>query len=950
MANIQEILARANSLRHATAINSINPERAGGIMYDTLIALNELWLSQGAALVISKIYASVAAMQADTSPVSDLSGRPLLPGQIVVIASSDSDNGKVYRYNGTQDPSWSSVGYIGGVADTGDLEKQVIYDVTLNNSNHPTFASLSALLSDANLSTLIPTAIRCGGMNIRFMQSSDNKYAQYRLKANSFSTTESDWENVGGDVVDNLNSNETDKALSAKQGSILRDFVQSLSLIDKKIEWQVGFWKSNGEKDNNNSWRCTEVPILGKYILLNTAVGTPSLCFNLFLDANDNIISTNVKNNANVEVLSVPTNAVKLKISNYPPTQASPLVVGVNGSLDYVTEDVIQELENALNRNSDLLYSLAQSFGVDKESWMDWSYFSSNGARNSLATNYAHYETCSLVLLGKYLATNAVCLSSDNFPNCCWVDSNNVVISTFRIPIPSNGNVTVLEAPANAVKVYISNKASVVEKPFFIGGISTDCDDLYKRVRDIKSTLDNLIYTKDDLLLHTFGQQDSIVEFDDFLKEDYGIRNIGNLLTSKDGVVGYGSISNVTDYDELLHNVNAKYALSKPIFVPYDMKFAVIRVHPVYTVDLGAVGFYAYFFDKDGNSISRQSLITNGLNTFDTSISHYTALANTSFMVLAFFTSGNNIQQIADHVLSKSFVGVTEKYQEKGKFITYHTPISRGLRYCAMGDSTHSDGNTSAITEGESNAAIFARLAGVNLYKNFARPGARVDNSLKTWSLLVPDDTRIVTVLMGINDIANDFSGTRVVGDIDVIMNKSYEELTDNSSASWLEYYRYQVETLKRRLDADHDGTQMIIISPLYDYLDYNPSSQPTRTQNLNLVRAGLKKMCQVLGINNGWTYIAGDKLGIDATNIDIYYYLPPYPTWIPNHLYKVDDWVIKDGLKYPCTTENSDAEWTPSHWGTGSTAQDYTHPNNEGAIFIGHKIFEHYRPQKVMY
>lgn len=122
MANIQEILARAASLRDETQLNSINPERAGGIMYDTLIALNELWLSQGAALVISKIYASVAAMQADTSPVSDLSGRPLLPGQIVVIASSDSDNGKVYRYNGAQDPSWSLVGEIGNLVPVDNLE------------------------------------------------------------------------------------------------------------------------------------------------------------------------------------------------------------------------------------------------------------------------------------------------------------------------------------------------------------------------------------------------------------------------------------------------------------------------------------------------------------------------------------------------------------------------------------------------------------------------------------------------------------------------------------------------------------------------------------------------------------------------------------------------------------------------------------------------------------
>lgn len=115
MANINEILARAAALRNETALNSIDPERAGGIMYDTLLALNELWLQQGAALVISKIYASVAAMNADTSPVSDLTGKPIRPGMIVVIASSDSDNGSVYRYNGTSAPRWSLVGMIGNI-------------------------------------------------------------------------------------------------------------------------------------------------------------------------------------------------------------------------------------------------------------------------------------------------------------------------------------------------------------------------------------------------------------------------------------------------------------------------------------------------------------------------------------------------------------------------------------------------------------------------------------------------------------------------------------------------------------------------------------------------------------------------------------------------------------------------------------------------------------------
>ena len=122
MANINEILQRAASLRDETQLNSISPERAGGIMYDTLLALNDLWLQQGAALVISKIYASVSAMEADTAPVSDLTGQPLRPGQIVVIASSDSDNGTVYRYNGTTSPSWASVGKIGNLDPVDSLD------------------------------------------------------------------------------------------------------------------------------------------------------------------------------------------------------------------------------------------------------------------------------------------------------------------------------------------------------------------------------------------------------------------------------------------------------------------------------------------------------------------------------------------------------------------------------------------------------------------------------------------------------------------------------------------------------------------------------------------------------------------------------------------------------------------------------------------------------------
>ena len=67
-----------------------------------------------------------------------------------------------------------------------------IYDVSYHNKGI-TFSSLSALLSAENLSTLIPTEVRCGGMTIRFVQNSDNKYVQYRLMSNEFSTDTTQW-------------------------------------------------------------------------------------------------------------------------------------------------------------------------------------------------------------------------------------------------------------------------------------------------------------------------------------------------------------------------------------------------------------------------------------------------------------------------------------------------------------------------------------------------------------------------------------------------------------------------------------------------------------------------------------------------------------------------------------------------------------------------------------
>ena len=81
-----------------------------------------------------------------------------------------------------------------------ELEKEVIYDVSAHN-NGVVFESLSSLLSSSNLDILIPVSVRCGGMTIRFIQSPNNWYVEYRLMATSFSINEKNWQGVDSEPI-----------------------------------------------------------------------------------------------------------------------------------------------------------------------------------------------------------------------------------------------------------------------------------------------------------------------------------------------------------------------------------------------------------------------------------------------------------------------------------------------------------------------------------------------------------------------------------------------------------------------------------------------------------------------------------------------------------------------------------------------------------------------------
>ena len=77
------------------------------------------------------------------------------------------------------------------------LSGNAVYDISEAN-NGTTYANLAAALNNGNN---IPASIRKGGISIKFIQSSDNKYVQYRLMAQAFSTTVSDWQGVDDEPI-----------------------------------------------------------------------------------------------------------------------------------------------------------------------------------------------------------------------------------------------------------------------------------------------------------------------------------------------------------------------------------------------------------------------------------------------------------------------------------------------------------------------------------------------------------------------------------------------------------------------------------------------------------------------------------------------------------------------------------------------------------------------------
>lgn len=131
---------------------------------------------------------------------------------------------------------------------SGGVAASVVFDISAYHATGSTLATYSNLAAALGADGAnVPASVRKGGMSVKFVQSSDNKYVQYRLMSDTFNTTVTNWQGV--DEVPTNGSNNLVKSggVAEKFNSISEDVYNNsenatatIGLDGQYVDYQSG--------------------------------------------------------------------------------------------------------------------------------------------------------------------------------------------------------------------------------------------------------------------------------------------------------------------------------------------------------------------------------------------------------------------------------------------------------------------------------------------------------------------------------------------------------------------------------------------------------------------------------------------------------------------------------------------------------------------------------------
>jgi len=325
------------------------------------------------------------------------------------------------------------------------------------------------------------------------VQNGVNKYVQWRLMSQDWSTNESDWQGVSKEPA--LNSNDI-----LESGGTFRMTSFILNKIQETIVWDGGtenrrvYYNSEGVKVNvgtgtlGGRWGTAKIPCadyVGKTIGISTYCTTysGSVVRCLFVTSNKSVIE-NWNQNGYIEKL-VPENAAYLLLSNYfatvdgTPQYTNPFVIGLGCNFDNVKNLEEKEAYNVLPlaEKTCLYFNIPWLGGsINKTSLLGRCYDSTGSLINAVS----YYGASKLDVssyVGKVILLNNNCSSS---AYNLFKDSENNVLeywqqeSTKIITVPVGAKYLLLSNNFNnctnpIIGIVYSNEEFInIQKRFFI--------------------------------------------------------------------------------------------------------------------------------------------------------------------------------------------------------------------------------------------------------------------------------------------------------------------------------------------------------------------------------------------------------------------------------------------------------------------------------------------------
>lgn len=482
------------------------------------IAASNYVLGNGGSIKVKMTNANSAANA--TLNINSTGTKPLYYNGERASANNSWETGETVEiyYDGTSyyaNNVAGSIGYGDGVFDV-----SVKYPTSgVDGGNTYTLAGALAVLN-----TNLSSNKKRGGMSIKFVQSSDNKYVQYRLMATSFSTTVADWQGVD------------DKPIAGSENLVKSGGVEKRLYNIDGLSTYVDKKEINAKgviSDNNSFFISIKIPIKSGDTIFwkysNSAVKT-SFCI---FDQNDNLLEYwDGNNGSNGERTFITDVAASYAIASFDRNSDYTPLVKVNGetvwtkkekgAIELINEKIVTDNFPSLGSNNlvksngifiDFLYTKVNIDSVDIKEAINKhnGYVDNLGTVLSYTSNWFYSDP--ILLKAGYMIISKFLTRSD--------------VSTLSIAQGDSVNVGDILTPLN------SNKYKATE-------------DVYIVISGMTSELNKPIYIKKGNVrtpIALIGQID---------KDFYGI---GNTVRNK--YIGYdGTIHDDNDWNIISREVN----------------------------------------------------------------------------------------------------------------------------------------------------------------------------------------------------------------------------------------------------------------------------------------------------------------------------------------------------------------------------------------------------------